>query len=407
MGAVGCFDQQLRLFGELKLGKRFNEEKWWLLDTRNPTVEIKSDRGLKIMRKSRINLFVTFLGHVVSSEGIKVDPQNVAAVKNWPRPTTLTEIRSFLGLAGVGLGYVLMQHRKAIIYASKQLKNHEKNYPTHDLQLVAVVFALYIWHHYLYGVHVDIFKDHKSLQYIFKQKGKANVMPDALRRKSMDSLAHLEAHQRSLAKKFHRLAILGVRLVNSSESGTDGQAERTIHTLEDMLRACVLDFKGSWDYQFPLIEFADNNSYHASIQMTPFKDLYGRSFRSLIGWFEVGEVKMIRPNILHQAMEKRVGQVAYRLELPPEMSLVHPVFHVSMLKKVVGDPLLIVWVEVVEVNEELTYEKILVSILDRQVRILRNKEIASVKVLWRNQQVEEAAWEAEEEMKRKYPHLFV
>ncbi|XP_075087603.1 uncharacterized protein LOC142169613 [Nicotiana tabacum] len=96
----------------------------------------------------------------------------------------------------------------------------------------------------------------------------------------------------------------------------------------------------------------------------------------------------------------RVGQVAYRLELPPEMSLVHSVFHVSMLKKVVGDPSLIVQVEAIEVNEELTYEKILVAILDRQVWKLRNKEISSIKVILRYQQVEEATWEAEEEMKR-------
>ncbi|XP_070031659.1 uncharacterized protein [Nicotiana tomentosiformis] len=103
---------------------------------------------------------------------------------------------------------------------------------------------------------------------------------------------------------------------------------------------------------------------------------------------------------------QRIGRVAYKLKLPPEMSLVHPVFHVSMLKKVVRDMLLIVPVEAIEVNEELTYEEISVAILDRQVRKLRNKEIAFVKVLWRNQQIEKATWEAEEEMKNKYPHLF-
>ncbi|XP_070021989.1 uncharacterized protein [Nicotiana sylvestris] len=179
---------------------------------------------------------VAFLGHVVSSEGIKADPQKTKAVKNWPRPTTPTEIRSFLGLAGyyrrfvegfsslaapltkltqkvvkfqrsdacepsfqelkkrlttapvltlptgsggftvycdasrVGLGCVLMQNEKVIAYASRQLKNHENNYPTHDLELAAMVFALKIWRHYLYGEHSEVLTDHKSLKYIFKQK---------------------------------------------------------------------------------------------------------------------------------------------------------------------------------------------------------------------------------------------
>jgi len=102
-----------------------------------------------------------------------------------------------------------MKYGKIIIYASRQLKNHEKNYPTHDLELAAVVFALKIWRHYLYRVNVDVFTDHKSLQYIFKQKelnlrqrrwlellkdydidilyhpGKANVVANSLSRKSM------------------------------------------------------------------------------------------------------------------------------------------------------------------------------------------------------------------------------
>ncbi|WMV51153.1 hypothetical protein MTR67_044538, partial [Solanum verrucosum] len=179
---------------------------------------------------------VAFLGHVVSGDGIKVDPKKTDVIRNWPRPLTPSDIRSFLGLAGyyrrfvngfssiaspmtkltqkktkfewtgecerifqtlkdklvsapilslpdglegfvvycdasrVGLGCVLMQNGKVIAYASRQLKVHEKNYPTHDLELAAVVFALKIWRHYFYGVHVDVFTDHKSLQYVFTQK---------------------------------------------------------------------------------------------------------------------------------------------------------------------------------------------------------------------------------------------
>ena len=174
---------------------------------------------------------VHFLGHVVTKEGISVDPAKIAAVVDWPRPTNVTEVRSFLGMAGYyrrfvkdfakiaspltqllhkdrqfdwspscetsfqelkqrlvstpiltipegnegyvsdasrqGLGCVLMQNEKVVAYASRQLKPHELNYPTHDLELAAVIFALKIWRHYLYGAQCEVYTDHKSLQYIF------------------------------------------------------------------------------------------------------------------------------------------------------------------------------------------------------------------------------------------------
>ncbi|WMV57807.1 hypothetical protein MTR67_051192 [Solanum verrucosum] len=103
---------------------------------------------------------------------------------------------------------------------------------------------------------------------------------------------------------------------------------------------------------------------------------------------------------------KRIGSVAYELELPHELAAVHPIFHISKLKKCMGDPSLIVQTENVQIKNNLSYEEILVQTLDRQVRNLRKKEVASVKVLWRNQFVEEATWEAEEDMKKRYPHLF-
>ncbi|GKA09403.1 putative reverse transcriptase domain-containing protein [Tanacetum coccineum] len=152
---------------------------------------------------------VQFLRHVINGNGIHVDPSKIEAVKNWKAPRTLTEVRSFLGLAGyyrrfienfskiaksltilaqkslpdgpedfvvycdasrIGLGCVLMQRGKVIAYASRQLKIHEKNYTTHDLELGAVVFALKIWRHYLYGTKSVIYTDHKSLQRIFSKK---------------------------------------------------------------------------------------------------------------------------------------------------------------------------------------------------------------------------------------------
>ncbi|KAL4014061.1 hypothetical protein IC575_026251 [Cucumis melo] len=169
---------------------------------------------------------VSFLGHVVSKDGVSVDPAKIEAVTGWTRPSTVSEVRSFLGLAGYyrrfviysdaskkGLGCVLMQQGKVVAYASRQLKSHEQNYPTHDLELAAVVFALKIWRHYLYGEKIQIFTDHKSLKYFFTQKelnmrqrrwlelvkdydceilyhpGKANVVADALSRKVSHSAA--------------------------------------------------------------------------------------------------------------------------------------------------------------------------------------------------------------------------
>ena len=240
---------------------------------------------------------VGFLGHVVSADGIYVDPHKVEAVANWEQPTTVTEVRSFLGLAGYyrrfvegfskiagplhgltrkgvkfewtdrcegsfqtlkekltsapvltlpegnegfevyidasyrGLGCVLMQHKRVVAYASRQLKKHELNYPTHDLELAAIIFELKTWRHYLYGATCQIFTDHKSLKYLFTQKelnlrqrrwmellkdydctidyhpDKANVVADALSRKSIGSLAYMQKIQLPLMVELRELGV--------------------------------------------------------------------------------------------------------------------------------------------------------------------------------------------------------
>ena len=202
---------------------------------------------------------------------------------------------------------------------------------------------------------------------------------------------------------------------------TDGQSERIIQVLEDMLRACVLDHKGSWEEHLPLVEFAYNNSYQASIQMTPYEALYGRPCRSPICWTEVGESSITGPDLIRDTSEKvslirqrlitaqiqqksyadmlrrplefevrdhvflkvipkrgvvrfgkreklsprfigpfeilkRVGTVAYQLALPPSISIVHEVFHFSMLRRYTPDPAHIVdWGEI-EVDTDGTFK---------------------------------------------------
>ncbi|GJZ54505.1 putative reverse transcriptase domain-containing protein [Tanacetum coccineum] len=542
---------------------------------------------------------VQFLGHVIDSEGIHVDPAKIESIKDWTSPKSPTEIRQFLGLAGYyrrfiegfskiakpmtkltqkkvkfewgdkqeaafqllkqklcsapilalpegsedfiaycdaskkGLGAVLMQREKVISYASRQLKIHEKNYTTHDLELGAVVFALKIWRHYLYGTKCTVFTDHKSLQHILDQKelnmrqrrwlellsdydcdiryhpGKANVVADALSRKErepplrtkarkpeniknedvggmlVENAKNLEAirteklepradgtlclngrswlpcygdlrtvimheshkskysihpgsdkmyqdmkklywwpnmkadiatyvskcltcakvkaeHQRpsgllvqpkipewkwdnitmdfvtklpktsqgydtiwvivdrltksviftpmretdpmdKLARMYLKEVVtrhgiplsiicdrdprfasnfwrslqnaLGTSLDMSTayHPQTDGQSKRTIQTLEDMLRACAIDFGKGWVNHLPLVEFSYNNSYHASIKAAPFEALYGRKCRSPVCWTEVGEAQILGPELI-QETTKKIVQIKQRMQ---------------------------------------------------------------------------------------------
>nr|GEU87394.1 reverse transcriptase domain-containing protein [Tanacetum cinerariifolium] len=124
---------------------------------------------------------------------------------------------------------------------------------------------------------------------------------------------------------------------------TDGQSERTIQTLKDMLRSCVIDFKKGWEKHLPLVEFSYNNSYHASFKAAPFEALYGRKYKSPVCWAKVGDVQLTGPEIIHETTEKIViGPVAYKQELPEELSNVHSTFHVSNLKKCLSDESLLI-----------------------------------------------------------------
>ena len=252
---------------------------------------------------------------------------------------------------------------------------------------------------------------------------------------------------------------------------TDGQSERTIQTLEDMLRACAIDFGKGWDRHLPLAEFSYNNSYHTSIKQAPYEALYGRKCRSPICWAEVGESQLTGPDLVQETTEKivqirsrmqaardrqksyadkrrkplefqvgdkvllkvspwkgvirfgkrgklnpryigpfqilaRIGPVAYRLELPSELSAVHNVFHVSNLKKCLSDDTPAIPLEEIQVDERLNFIEEPIEIMDREVKRLKQSCIPIVKVRWNSRRGPEYTWEREDEIKRKYPHLF-
>ncbi|GJW62369.1 putative reverse transcriptase domain-containing protein [Tanacetum coccineum] len=196
---------------------------------------------------------------------------------------------------------------------------------------------------------------------------------------------------------------------------TDGQSKRTIQTLEDMLRACVLDFGKGWDKNLPLVEFLYNNSYHTSIKAAPFEALYGRKCRSPICWAEVGDRQLTGPKIIHETTEKivqikshltKVGTVAYRLELPEQLSRVHSTFHVSNFKKCMADKPLAIPLDEIQIDDKLHFIEEPVEIMDREVKRLKQSRILIVKVCWNSRRGLEFTWEREDQIQKKYPHLF-
>nr|GFB73562.1 putative reverse transcriptase domain-containing protein [Tanacetum cinerariifolium] len=265
---------------------------------------------------------------------------------------------------------------------------------------------------------------------------------------------------------------LGIRLDMSTayHPETNGQSERTIQTLEDMLRACAIDFGKGWVNHFPLVEFSYNNSYHATIKAAPFEALYSRKCRSPVCWTKLREAQILGPELIQETTKKivqikqrmqaardrqknyadlkrkpmefqvedkvmlkvspwkgvvrfgkrgklnpryvgpfkvleRVGDVAYKLDLPEEMSRVHNTFHVSNLKKCHADEPLAVPLDGLHFDEKLHFIKKPVEIMDRKVKRFKRSRIPLVKVQWNSKRGTEFTWEREDQFPKKYPHL--
>nr|GEZ16751.1 putative reverse transcriptase domain-containing protein [Tanacetum cinerariifolium] len=180
-----------------------------------------------------------------------------------------------------GLGTVLMQGEKVIAYASRQLKIYEKYYTTHDLEL---------------GVETD------SMEKFMRQYLKEVVLRhEVLVLIILDRDSKFASHFWKLLNKS-----LGTQLDMSTayHPQTNVQSERTIQTLENMLHACVIDFRKGWDKHLPLVEFSYNNCYHTSIKAALFEALYGRKCRSPVCWAEVGDAQLTSLKIVHETTKK-------------------------------------------------------------------------------------------------------
>ncbi|GKA63342.1 putative reverse transcriptase domain-containing protein [Tanacetum coccineum] len=228
---------------------------------------------------------------------------------------------------------------------------------------------------------------------------------------------------------------LGTRLDMSTayHPQTDGQSEHTIQTLEDMLRACVLDFGGNWDVHLSLVEFSYNNSYHSSVRCAMFEALlkvardrqksYADKRRKPLE-FSVGDYVLLKVSPWKSVVRfgkkgklaprfvgpfeiiEKVGPVAYKLDFPEELNGVHDTFYVSNLKKCLADPTLQVPLDAIQVDAKLNFVEVPVEILEIKFKKLKRSRIAIVKVRWNLKRGLEFTWEREDQMKLKYPHLF-
>ncbi|KAI3796914.1 hypothetical protein L1987_39601 [Smallanthus sonchifolius] len=538
---------------------------------------------------------VQFLGNVVNEKGIHVDPSKIEAIKNWAAPTTPTEMRQFLGLAGYyrrfqnfstphcfnskgapilalseetddfvvycdasiqGLGCFLMQREKSSLLRYGGITCTVPNAPSTP---ITRVFSTSSSRKTNVVANALCRKETKPKRVRALQLTIHPGLPDKIRSAQLEALkeenlplegtrgleAQLEVKSDGSDKMYHDLKILywwpkmkadiatyvskcltcakvkveyqkpsgllqqpeipmwkweqismdfitklprtpigcdtiwllrkvlGTRLdiSTSYDPQTDGQTERTIQTLEDMLRACVIDFGNTWVSHLPLVEFSYNNSYHTSIKASPFEAPYGRKFRSPICWTEVGDSQLTGPELVFETSKKivqirnrmaaardrqksyadkrrkplefqigdvvllkvspwkgvirfgkrgklnpryvgpfkimkRIGPVAYQVDLPERISGVHNVFHVSNLKKCLADESLAVPLEELHVDEQLRFIEEPVEIMDREVKTLKHSKIPIFRVRCNSKRGPEFTWEREDQMMRKYPNLF-
>ncbi|GJX63301.1 putative reverse transcriptase domain-containing protein, partial [Tanacetum coccineum] len=334
------------------------------------------------------------------------------SIKDWASPKTPTKISQFLGRNKETAFQMLKQKLcSAPILASPEGSEnfmvHEKNYTTHDLELGAVVFALKMWRHYLYSTKCVVFTDHKSLQHILDQKelnmrqrrwlellsdydyeiryhpGQANMVADALSRK--ERIKPLSTRNSPMEMGEHNNGFC-------HQAAKDGHWSR--HDLGNR-RSSGQIYLHFWQslHKALGIQLDMGTTYH------PQTDC--QSERTILTLED-----MLPLRLLLDGHYPGLGTVAYRLELPEQLSRFHSTFHVSNLKKCLSDKTLAIPLDEIQINKKLHFIEEPVEIMDREVKRLKQSRIPIVKLRWNSKRGPEFTWEREDQMKKKYPHLF-
>ncbi|GJZ92343.1 putative reverse transcriptase domain-containing protein [Tanacetum coccineum] len=325
---------------------------------------------------------VQFLGHVINGNGIHVDPSKIEVVKNWKAPRTPIEVRSFLGLVGYYRRFIenFSKIANSLTILTQKCKTFDLG-KEHELAFQTLKDKLC-------NAPVLTLPDRPKDFMDYKIDRLARLYLNEIVARHGEPISIISDHDSCFTSRFWQSMqeALGTRLDMSTayHPQTYGQSDHTIQTLEDMLRACVLDFRGSWDIHLLLVEFSYNNSYHSSVRCTPFEALYGRKCHSPIMWAEKGVVRF-----------GKKWKLAPRFIGPFEI-----------IEKCLADLTLQVPLDEIQVDAKLIFVEEPVKILEKEFKKLKCSRIVIVKVRWNSKCGPEFTWEREDQMILKYPHLF-
>nr|GEX65269.1 retrotransposon protein, putative, Ty3-gypsy subclass [Tanacetum cinerariifolium] len=388
---------------------------------------------------------VQFLGHVIDSQGIHVDPAKIKSIKDWASPKTATQIRQFLGLAGYYRRFI-----EGFSKIARGLKVHEKNHTTHDLELGAVVFVLKIWWHYMYGTKCTVFNDHKSLQHILDQKelnmrqrrwlellsdydceiryhpGKANVVADALSRK--ERIKPLRALVMTISLDLPRQILEGqtkaMKLENLKSEDVGGmvienskdQEKPRKEKLEPRTdRTLCLNYRSWFPCYGNLRTLIMYESHKLKYSVHLGSDKMYQDMKLLYWWpnmkadittyvrdMRFGKRGKLNPRYIGPfKVLAKVGTVAYRLKLPKQLSRVHSTFYVSNLKKCLSDEPLTISLDEVHIDDKLCFVEEPVEVVDHEVKRLKQSHIPIIIVRCNSKRGHEFTWEREDQFRKK------